>query len=144
MLMHAGDSGSKPPPDKIYGRSEKSGSKRIVAKHPMAGFGTVSMGKTIGDNTPNEARNRVVSVATAWLANYLAEHDLDGDYQYVFIKSIKRDVTPKTTTRLKTYAHLQDVSRIALQTRAVSTACLLTGSKTRDIKYLDASVQVWK
>ncbi|MBB5463442.1 hypothetical protein [Paraburkholderia sp. Cpub6] len=144
MLMHAGASDAQPAPDDIPGRSAKSGLTRKMAKHPMAGFGTVNMGKSIAQNNANEARNRVISIATAWLANYLAEHDTESDYKYVFIRSLKRDVTPKTPTRLKSYAHLRDVSRLALQTRAVSTSCLLTGSKTKEIGYLDGSVQIWK
>jgi hypothetical protein len=143
MLMHAGTE-AQPAPDEIPGRSKKKGAGRKLAKHPMAGFGTVVMGKTLPQNSANEARNRIISVATAWLANFLAERDRDNNYRYVYISEKRRDITPKTPVTLKPYAHLRDVSRIALQTRAVSTSCLLTGSKGKEIGYLDEAVQIWK
>jgi hypothetical protein len=143
MLMHAGKTDDQPAPDEILGRSKKVGGRKL-AKHPMAGFDTVAMGQRLDQNTANEVRNRIVSIATPWLANYLAEHDTDGDYKYVYIRTVKRDITPKSRTLMKSYPHLREVSQIALQTRAVSTACLLTGSKAREITYLDDTVQVWK
>jgi hypothetical protein len=144
MLMHAGGTEAQPAPDEIPGRSKKKGARRKLAKHPMAGFGTVAMGKTLLQNSANEARNRIISIATAWLANFLAEHDNDNSYKYVYVRSVKRDITPKTGVKLKPYAHLRDVSRIALQTRAVSTSCLLIGSKGREIDYFDEAMQIWK
>jgi hypothetical protein len=35
------------------------------------------------------------------------------------------------------------MSEIVLKTRATSTACLLTGSKTKEIGYLDETGKIW-
>lgn len=143
MLMHAGRP-DQPAPNEIPGRKPKPGDQRLgrVAKHPMAGLGTVQMGKTISQNTANEARNRIVSIATAWLANYLAEKDDDKSFEYFYVRSVKRDITQKTASVLKPYEHLRQLSLLAMQTRAVSTACLLRGDRGATLKYRD--VAVWK
>jgi hypothetical protein len=137
MLMHAGAGQNQPAPAVIRGRGPDKGHKRDLAKHPMAGVGTVALGKNISQNAANEVRNRVVSIAAAWLANNLAEDDSDKDYKYYLVRSDAREFKPKSKAPLRAYEHLREMSRIALRMRAGSTACLLTGSQNENIGYMD-------
>jgi hypothetical protein len=137
MLMHAGK--DKPAPVDIPGRLSKKGdgaAKRLVAKHPMAGFDTVNLAKTMNQNVANTSRDRIVSITTAWLVNNLAEGDHSGDWKYAYVKVAGgATVTPKKNPMGRSYQHLVDVAAIALRTRAATTSCLLNGSQRGAIGY---------
>lgn len=150
MLMH-GNSTAKPvaiaPPAKIPGRSVK-GEKRDIAKHPMAGAGTVALGKSITNlGEDNAARNRVVSIGVAWMANFLWERDPSTDYQYSFVRqSVDTWSQPKIQDKSKAaekpapqiaYKHLKKVSEMALEIRRITTDCLVNGKMSDKVTYVD-------
>jgi hypothetical protein len=133
MLMHGR---SAEPATNIPGRS-KPATSRLSGKHPMAAAGTVRMGDQIRNTgMDNKARNRVVSIASAWLANYLAEEDAGGRWTYYVVsqKTSKEWTkgTPKPGKADPTL--LSDIGR-ALNSRLTDCNRMLTGTKR--IRYTD-------
>ena len=57
-----------------------------LAKHPMAGLGTVKLGKDLygyGSGGVNEVRDRVISIMSVWLAHYMTKvHGGGGKYKF--------------------------------------------------------------
>jgi hypothetical protein len=140
LLMHGSESADRDPvktPEQILGRSVTN-KAREVAKHPMAGLGTVNLGKSITNlKDDNTSRNRVVSVGVAWLANFLWERDPSSDYAYFFVKQDSKTWEKDTAVKQKPYGHLKDVCKSALTIRSITTDCLINGKRSRDVGYVD-------
>ena len=124
MLMHD--------TSKILGRSP---GQKGLAKHPMAGSGTVKLGKDLfgyGSGTTNVVRDRVISIMSVWLTHYMTRHHGEGGKYKFFIVWTKS--RPTWTGSLagslkKPDQFLQKNCTQAVQQRVSNPSCLIGGTE---------------
>jgi hypothetical protein len=106
-----------------------------LGKHPMAGGGTVTLGSQIATNSEhNMTRDRIVSIASIWLAHFLAKRSPASPVPYFIVKSVSGAWVQNQAPKPDKGAELVKGIRGALQARACSASCLIGGTK---VLYVD-------
>lgn len=124
MLMHD--------TSKIVGRGP---GMKGLAKHPMAGTGTVKLGKDLfgyGSGGINVVRDRAISLLSVWLAHYMTKnHGNGGQYRFFIVWAMGHpNWTGSLAGPLKKSAQmLQTNCTQAVQQRATNPACLIGGTE---------------